>query len=303
MTNVAKVELEDILRRDTHRCGIHSGGCGKRLAIEEANIDHIIPKNFVKNRENYHEFLKDWNCQPTHRGCNTEKGGMVLETPQFQCICHGVYLDEDGNWRIMHKITENGWQEETFRKEGRSYQIAPTEEEPSNAIKMIPRKRWGETGFSLEPGRERGHAFRPTKFYNRFMVNCSELDRTMRWDRLEKETEQFAKHYIADDGAGIQRELEKIEVAKTIAMMIFWNLKTRAESRSNAPRSRQMKILLKAAKNGKSKINQVIKILVARFIEEGPITLEKTPFPLGSLTWDLKKGTMTAHISEEYDPN
>ena len=41
----------NLLKRDNYRCGIHLGGCGKKITLEETSVDHIIPKNIMKKND------------------------------------------------------------------------------------------------------------------------------------------------------------------------------------------------------------------------------------------------------------
>ena len=92
-----------VLKRDQRLCGIHLGGCGRR--IEEGakyNLDHIVPRalfsKVAKGRNA--EFNEDWNCQPMHEDCNNAKDSRLSSWPRFACDCH--YLKIHGNDLYVH---------------------------------------------------------------------------------------------------------------------------------------------------------------------------------------------------------
>ena len=45
----------NLLKRDNCKCGIHLGGCGKKITLEETSVDHIIPQNILKGDTTYKE--------------------------------------------------------------------------------------------------------------------------------------------------------------------------------------------------------------------------------------------------------
>ncbi|MGI9347415.1 MAG: HNH endonuclease [Gammaproteobacteria bacterium] len=89
-------KLSLLRKRDGNKCGIHLGGCGKEFKDgEEINIDHIIPKSFLKSLGlSAQVYYRNDFLQPMHVHCNYQnKGGQVLGYPQFNCNCHYVYFD------------------------------------------------------------------------------------------------------------------------------------------------------------------------------------------------------------------
>ena len=101
---------EKLLERDNALCGFHSGGCGERIEIvEEANIDHIIPKSFFEFLPNAKEFnprsrihLPTWNLQPMHPTCNNSRGGQLINGVQFRCRCHHNFIDSNGERHVCY---------------------------------------------------------------------------------------------------------------------------------------------------------------------------------------------------------
>lgn len=111
MARVPKGRRKRALKRDDDRCGIHLGGCGRRIQWDSKRIppgDHIVPESlFGKVAPTPNEFQEDWNIQPMHEECGTGKDNRVsgpgmgeLEMlfarfantpdkwPLFHCSCH-----------------------------------------------------------------------------------------------------------------------------------------------------------------------------------------------------------------------
>ena len=89
--------LSYLLHRDVRRCGIHVGGCGKRIRNRsDASLDHIFTKSFLKDREDGirpQDYNQSWNCQPMHKACNAKRGGQIYGFPLFACSCHWLQID------------------------------------------------------------------------------------------------------------------------------------------------------------------------------------------------------------------
>ena len=84
-----------VLKRDQRLCGIHFGGCGRRIEEgEKYNVDHIIPRalfsRVAKGRNA--EFNEDWNYQPMHVACNDAKASQLRGWPRFDCDCHYLQI-------------------------------------------------------------------------------------------------------------------------------------------------------------------------------------------------------------------
>ena len=92
-----------VLKRDQRLCGIHFGGCGKRIEkSEQYNLDHIIPRALFSKvaPECNAEFNEDWNYQPMHFACNSAKASQLRGWPRFDCDCH--YLQIHGRHLYAH---------------------------------------------------------------------------------------------------------------------------------------------------------------------------------------------------------
>lgn len=75
---------EQLSTRDELLCGIHTGGCHRRIE-GSVSIDHIIPQSFGPKKK----FDGFWNFQAMCVKCNNEdKGGQINGLPSFNCICH-----------------------------------------------------------------------------------------------------------------------------------------------------------------------------------------------------------------------
>ena len=103
----------NLLKRDNYRCGIHLGGCGKKLTLEEISIDHIIPKNILKDNKEYIQVKKSYkaytkesigkglfNLQPMCFKCNNEKkqGAFpptnIIKRCSNKC-CKFIYIETE----------------------------------------------------------------------------------------------------------------------------------------------------------------------------------------------------------------
>ena len=72
----------NLLKRDDYRCGIHLGGCGKKITLKETTVDHIIPQNvnkknkLVEIKKRYKKRTREslanglFNLQPMCSECN-----------------------------------------------------------------------------------------------------------------------------------------------------------------------------------------------------------------------------------------
>ena len=105
-------QLARLLRRDSRRCGIHLGGCGGMIEKKRlGDVDHIIPQSFFRQREpelRRSYYNGDWNCQPTHRGCNHARKGQIHGFPLFHCTCHWLQIEtnESGGF-CLHVFFRN----------------------------------------------------------------------------------------------------------------------------------------------------------------------------------------------------
>ena len=97
-------QLSRVLKRDRGICGVHTGGCGRKLPTRKsATKDHIIPASFISFMppKRKIEFNKDWNIQPMCPKCNNElRGGQIHAWPLFKCRCHYLQIGGDGGMYI-----------------------------------------------------------------------------------------------------------------------------------------------------------------------------------------------------------
>ena len=97
--------LRYLIYRDRNRCGIHLGGCGKRIRNRSlASLDHIFTRSFFKDREDSirpRDYNKSWNCQPMHQECNANRGGQIYGFPLFTCSCHWLQIDSTSKGHIL----------------------------------------------------------------------------------------------------------------------------------------------------------------------------------------------------------
>lgn len=194
-----------IVERDDGRCGIHSEGCLLPLGDTAISIDHIIPESLFYNFPNKEEFHEPWNLQPMHESCNRNKEGQVIDWPEFNCKCHGVYIDENGSRSIMHK--ENGrWEDMVYYKGKENYSTTPTTPKPSNSFAMLMRKQGKNTGMMIKRPGSFGHLIQPVGFYERLELNVIELERVGRWKKIKEEAGIFLRHCQRDGGISLYWE-------------------------------------------------------------------------------------------------
>ena len=116
----------NLLKRDSYRCGIHLGGCGKKITPEETSVDHIIPKNILKRyakkymrvEESYKAETKKalgnglFNLQPMCFNCNNAvKGGVfppqdIIKRCSNKC-CKFIYIKERNKSKYHLVFTHN----------------------------------------------------------------------------------------------------------------------------------------------------------------------------------------------------
>ena len=113
-----KAQLRRVAARDSHRCGIHLGGCGKLISgtpMKDYTRDHMISRAF---RDDHHldekEFDEDWNIQPMHPKCDSSKDGKLREYPLFQCDCHYFRITNDGSMKIVEHTQDEEKAHEFF---------------------------------------------------------------------------------------------------------------------------------------------------------------------------------------------
>ena len=80
-----------LLERDGYRCGIHVGGCGRKLTLEKITIDHIVPQNILRvNPEIFDQLANDESfLQPMCQHCNSARKQGRIEV-EFTCKCHSA---------------------------------------------------------------------------------------------------------------------------------------------------------------------------------------------------------------------
>ena len=102
----ARKMLTRLLPRDKNLCGIHVGGCGKRIRNRtDATVDHIFTRSFFKDREdriNPNHYNREWNCQPMHQECNEGRGGQIYGFPLFTCSCHWLQIGQPSKGYVLN---------------------------------------------------------------------------------------------------------------------------------------------------------------------------------------------------------
>ena len=98
-----KKMVDKLIQRDGRLCGIHLGGCGRKIAHRsEMSVDHIIPKrvplslyaDYPVTFEGY------WNLQVMHVDCNNRKGSEVSKILDLACKCHYYEIRGDDLYMV-----------------------------------------------------------------------------------------------------------------------------------------------------------------------------------------------------------
>ncbi|MDD9869098.1 MAG: hypothetical protein OXU50_04300 [Gammaproteobacteria bacterium] len=275
-----------LLRRDNYKCGIHTGGCGEDIKRNEATKDHIIPKDYVKTRDNSREFIGDWNYQPMHKRCNEEREGQIIDKPEFKCKCHGVYVDEQGARWVMYKEGKN-WKKVKYwsEKPNRDYTIPPVQKEAMNRVIIVPGRSKNQAGVSIFKPGAFGHMFYPMGFYERLEQNGFELERTEQWEKLEAEAETFARHYMSDGGESLKWERAEQSVY-TAAKFVYWSWKAQSKMPGNKGNWEAMKLLKQKVNYERVGEYPAIKKVAAYCIEGGTLIYKETSPVVGSIVFN-----------------
>ena len=80
-----------LLERDGYRCGVHVGGCGRKLTLATTTIDHIVPQNILRiDPKIYAQLARDESfLQPMCQDCNSARKQGRLDVA-FTCNCHSA---------------------------------------------------------------------------------------------------------------------------------------------------------------------------------------------------------------------
>lgn len=86
-------EQKRILKaRDEMLCGIHLGGCGKRVRPNEISVDHIVPQGLCSKQPE----KRIANLQLMCKKCDNEvKAGQWSDIPKFNCTCHYFQIENE----------------------------------------------------------------------------------------------------------------------------------------------------------------------------------------------------------------
>ena len=108
----------NLLKRDDYRCGIHLGGCGKKITLKEMTVDHIIPQNInpkdklIEIKKGYKRRTKEslakglFGLQPMCSECNNsiKQGVFPPRNLNKRCsneCCKFIYHKEKNKWHIV----------------------------------------------------------------------------------------------------------------------------------------------------------------------------------------------------------
>ena len=236
-----KPRLQRIMKRDNNRCGVHSGGCLRPISedadgAERATEDHLVPRRFANRRALDLVAHEDWNLQPMHAECNNARMGQVLGVVDFECNCHGSYVDERQNRWMMYK-TSSGWEKVKYM----NWQSPPAcghisggkpEGHLLRAQAMLTAMR-NEKGekigltFNIEG---RGHGFTEIEFYYRLIFNAGEFCRTEQWSELADEVETICRQIDLDQGVTFQKEGHGVD---SLSEILYWTYRIEEENIQN----------------------------------------------------------------------
>ena len=147
-----------LLERDGNRCGVHVGGCGRKLTLEATTIDHIVPRNILRiNPEIYDQLASDESfLQPMCQDCNSARKQGALDVA-FACKCHSAtFFSQSGRPELQVSHTK--------RYFIRRLRIS-AEESPDGTYLYV----WGRTKKGMI-------GFRPTQFGGVFKYPTSLSD-------------------------------------------------------------------------------------------------------------------------------
>ena len=82
-----------LLKRDGYLCGVHVGGCERKLTLATTTIDHIVPQNILRiDPEVHHKLVRDDSfLQPMCRDCNSARKQGRIDV-EFACKCHSASI-------------------------------------------------------------------------------------------------------------------------------------------------------------------------------------------------------------------
>lgn len=189
-----KKRLQQILKRDHYICGLHAGGCRKKIDPNKDNptLDHIFSKSYTKNNKNKDKFKKSWNYQSMCSLCNSKKGGQLINAPIFTCRCHYIYIKPNGGWFIFYKV-KNKW-------EGFCYATV------TSGAQMVAGKRRNKIGYSVMQNNKFGHLIESYSFFKRVLINAHQLFRVGKFREVIKECNIFKEHYLKGRGISLTQE-------------------------------------------------------------------------------------------------
>ena len=229
--------LEGILRRDKHICGIHYGGCGKEIKLEDdANIDHMIPKTLLKKEKGDSVFFKPNFLQPMHTACNSiEKRGQLTTYPEFTCNCHYTYYSvetEAVKIYYQHYFKHNDtyeWRKEIFVENFIDHSV-----DGFGHVMVIGNRG---TTYGFHRGNDMGSMFpryKKSDLYICYLINIFSLLRCKRLKESQKEyvkyldfieaTDSYPKPTTLDKVTGLFKTLNDEYDAKELANEILYIL-------------------------------------------------------------------------------
>ena len=107
-------DIREVHERDGGKCGIHIGGCGLDVSVDQATRDELIPQSYFESeevRKFENDWFAEWNTQVTHPKCRGIMRGLPVEL-WFRCACHMAYIDVDKETlRVLYRGPDRMWQD------------------------------------------------------------------------------------------------------------------------------------------------------------------------------------------------
>lgn len=186
--------LQNLLERDNYHCGIHYGGCGKKInSTDIANIDHIIPKTILKNKQGHSTFYKPVFLQPMHESCNSiDKRGQLTKYPEFTCDCHYTYFNVETETveiffrqHIKHNDTFE-WKKEIF--------IENFIDDSKNGMGIIMMVGNRGDSYGFKKDNDMGSMFRSYKYSEMYICYLMNILSLLKCKRIEEAKQEYIKY-------------------------------------------------------------------------------------------------------------
>ena len=210
----------------------------------------MIPQSYLDRADLLTDLSGNWNLQPMHVECNNRKKGQVNGRILFICSCHGTYVNDNYEWKVMYKTTYNNgnheWREIAYQGGSATadtrFLEATTKDRKGEVLAeiIVYPTRLGPNEWGWMIGKA-GHSFEKPKIYKRIGVNIQELERTEQWERVCSESEMFAEHYNMNHGIEFEEEFNQNSFSENVH--IIARIIERSRRAQKKARSTECKLL------------------------------------------------------------